>query len=804
MRALCLALFTALLLLGCRQNPTLVVPPSFERPGAVAFFCYDTTTRAVVPLSTCDGLEGVTTETLALTALVAQTARGEIASVDLRLDRVIDADVRVPGFTFVQVGEVPTGVVVPPNNPSVTYIASFGSRRIEYYPTSDFREDIDAEGSSGRGQVPLPDGPVDLVISEAEDALFVALPERGMVAAIPIEADLSLGTPELVAPTLVEPLPEPVAPAVVEYQKICPTSLEVRPPRVGADASLVVDPLAIAEPRRLFVDGDTLLVADESSAVIHRFQISGTTLTPLAPLMPGARIRELAITPIVPAAPGADVASEPARFLYAIDADEGSVLVMDYLEGSPSFGAVLPVHAGEGRWDRIRLAERARSLTVMTPGYPGLSECDPAMIPDDRLDDLTPGTLQGVFVAVGLANGLVEVVDVHDLDLACRGGRDCANPPQELDERVFIRRHAPRIGAFVTAASQVIGTPTFAFEGAPGRLEVDGTAGGGGPGLAPTPTCAPFLDPIFPSEAVEGSDDGLDPLICAVVEPWSARPERWDATWEGAIPGAVSGIAHAEIVEGRTEIAIEGHRLCARGVLGRDDVVGSMLTGEDPESLYGGDQVFITTDPLPDAMGNVDPDCQRFIADDDGLREEVGLPIVAAFQDRLVVEDPDGVLDCYRRMSGGATSALFGIEVRVDDAFAVVGAVSRFAHRVVANEEGACRVDREGQPWVADDPATHLNGRAFNDVPYSNPYVGFTITNAAGLRSETAILTFAVGSVPPALVVDVGLRGGGRLSTIVDAVRYSASDQRLYVIDSNSDSLVQFELDPFQREQTFE
>ena len=43
----------ALVLLGCRQDPTLVVPPSFERPGAVAFFCYDTETRAVISLDEC-------------------------------------------------------------------------------------------------------------------------------------------------------------------------------------------------------------------------------------------------------------------------------------------------------------------------------------------------------------------------------------------------------------------------------------------------------------------------------------------------------------------------------------------------------------------------------------------------------------------------------------------------------------------------------------------------------------------------------------------------------------------------------
>lgn len=789
-----------LVLAGCRQNPTLVVPPSFERPGAVAFFCYDTETRAVVPLTECNGLEGVTTETKALTALVAQTARGEIASVDLRLDRVIDADIRVPGFTFVQVGEVPSGVVVPPNNPSVTYVASFGSRRIEYYPTSTFREDIDAVGSSGRGEVQLPDGPIDLVLSPDEDALYAALPEMGMIAMLPIQPDLSLGEPTLFPLELPDPVPAPVAPGeVVEHQKVCPTTLEVRPPEVGADHSVELDPLVLPEPRRLFVDGDTLLVTDQNKPVIHRFQISGTTLTALDPLLPGARVRELAITPIVPATPTGDAASEPSRYLYAIDSDEGSVLVMDYLDASPTFGAVLPVHTGEGRWDRIRLAERARSLDVMTPGYPGVSLCALSGITEERTENVRPDTLQGVFLAVGLANGLVEVVDVYDLDLTCRGGNmDCSSPVNELDERVFIRRHAPRIGSFVTTASSVIGTPTFAFEGAPGRLEIDGTAGGGGPGLAPMDSCPAFLDPIYPSDAVEGSADGLDPLICAVVEPWSARSERWDTTWEGAIPGAVSGIAH---VEGTT-IHIEGHRLCARGVLGRNDIVASMLTGEDPEAIYGGDQLFITTDPSSAAVdGN--PDCAAFVANEDGLRDEVGLVILEAHQDRLVVE-PSAVLNCYRDSPDAGTSVLFGIEVRVNDAFSVIGARSSFVHRVIADEAGACRVDREGQPWVAEDPSTHLNARAFNEVPYTNPYVGFTINNAAGLANETAIFTFSIGAVPPALVVDVGLRGRGRLSTIVDGVRYSETDERLYVIDSNADSFVQFELDPFQREQTFE
>ena len=48
-----------LLLAACGQDPTVVQPAVFERPGATAFLCYDHLANELVPLSTCDGLEGL-------------------------------------------------------------------------------------------------------------------------------------------------------------------------------------------------------------------------------------------------------------------------------------------------------------------------------------------------------------------------------------------------------------------------------------------------------------------------------------------------------------------------------------------------------------------------------------------------------------------------------------------------------------------------------------------------------------------------------------------------------------------------
>ncbi|MCA9506574.1 MAG: hypothetical protein KC616_26040, partial [Myxococcales bacterium] len=124
----------------------------------MAFFCFDSAARALRPLADCNGRD--TGDPVGLTGLVTQTARGEVATVDLRVNVVLDADVRVPGYTFVRVGEVPTALVVPPDDPSVTYIADFGSRRVEWVPTDRFRPELVSTATVTAGFVSLPDGPV--------------------------------------------------------------------------------------------------------------------------------------------------------------------------------------------------------------------------------------------------------------------------------------------------------------------------------------------------------------------------------------------------------------------------------------------------------------------------------------------------------------------------------------------------------------------------------------------------------------------------------------------------------------------
>ena len=137
------ALAALWLLAGCEVAPIEVISRSFDRPSHVAFVCFDSVTSAAVSLDSCeDGAEG-----FALHALVTQSHRGEVAAVDLDENRVLDSDVRVPGYTFVRVGEVPGAIVVAAREPSFAYVANLGSRDVRAVPTAQFRPDAPAPAS---------------------------------------------------------------------------------------------------------------------------------------------------------------------------------------------------------------------------------------------------------------------------------------------------------------------------------------------------------------------------------------------------------------------------------------------------------------------------------------------------------------------------------------------------------------------------------------------------------------------------------------------------------------------------------
>ncbi|HJL06264.1 MAG TPA: hypothetical protein RMH85_20375 [Polyangiaceae bacterium LLY-WYZ-15_(1-7)] len=807
-----------LLLAACGQDPTVVQPAVFERPGATAFLCYDHLANELVPLSTCDGLEGLDDEPYTLIALVAQTARGELAAVDLREDLVLDADERVPGFTFVRVGEGPSAVVVPEERPGVTYVATFGSRRVEYYATSRFLPRVVDRAIPNDGFVTLPEGPADLVLSPDGSTLIATLPRAGQLALIPVNADGTLPDDpsavtllDLTAPADLEPLAQPELTTV--YEKTCV------PDDVRADSLLPqpVDREAVSlgeapTPSELVLDDTTLWVADSALPVIHRFDISdGAAPAELDAFLPGVPTDDIVLTPEVPELLEPAEFTGTARYLYALDATDGTVLAMDALEGSPTFGTVLPVHHGFGESDRLRLAGApVRDLEILTPGFPG-DPCTEA----DRVssESFGPDNLRGVFLAAGDTEGLVAIVDVHDLDALCRGGfvpesgAPCGDDQlNERDDVVLMRRHEVRTADFISEQEfvRVAGTPRFSVDNNPGRLEGDGLpAIGSGPGLdgllyEGEPGCGPEYFP-----ALTRSGDGA-PLICAAFRPWDARAQRWTATFEGAIPGT-SRLGRLErdgsgapVVQpdGSLQVLATGGDLCRVGVLGSEN---TQLGAEGPERAYGGDKIVVTSEP-PESVREQSR-CEAFFENDLDEREFIEFPIRLAERDAVTLDvsaSSEALADlaaCY--------PSLFTFEVRTRQAFTVLGAFSGFFHRVVAQADGVCVPDPE-QPYDPLDASTHLLGRAFNETVYTNPLVSFSITRADIPDGSESVLEFTISDPPPRQFADVGSRGRGRVGTIIERLLYSATDERLYVVDSNSSGFSQYDLFPLSRRRTFD
>ncbi|MCA9530039.1 MAG: hypothetical protein KC543_07875 [Myxococcales bacterium] len=820
---------------GCNSNATLVQPPSFNRPGQMVLTCYDTVAKHVVPADRCDGVEGKSSETVVLTAVVTQTARGELGAVDLRDDVPLDSDPVVPGFTFRRVGESPTGLAIDPAHPEVVFVASFGARGVQALSTSEL-----IPGSKGvslpSAFVPLSDAPTDLVLSPDGSTLYAGLADTPALAAIPVEREqtgdtltaVRFGTPRIIP--LGDDVPAPVAPApddpVSDYSRTCTRS----PVPVESVATTTPRPPEATGPARagrLTIDTASspavLLVPDEGLPVVHRFALDAAgDATELDPITVSVPTRAVAVTPPVPSEVGAPAGTE--RYLYAIDATDRSVLAVDYDASSPTFGAVLPVNVGDDPSDRIRIDARAVSLAVVTPDKP--DENAPALHPGAYCDPADPQQakaasgvrLRGVFLAVGLQNGQLAIVDVHDLDAPCRGGAGCEDPAVQLDREVRIRRNRVRVASFSNELVHVASVPGFRFAGAVGRLDESGVpTSGDGPGLMPV-GCALADAASCPSGERVGCPDGMvqafpvldldeplaakAPLICALDDVWGARRQRWSAMWQGALPDTQGGAGRFTDGAG---FSVRDAGLCGEGVVGADDVVASALPADDPVAGYGGDElVLVGNVPARRRDARAFPECQRFVIPDndpDGLRDvPIGFTIKAAFDDALELGDAIDGGDYTLGDVRGCFPDLVAYEIRAHDAYTVVGSASGFSHRVAADPlTGACRVDTTRPREDA--------GRAFGGRPFDNGVVAFTIgeyddpdsgptpTLPAGVEAQ---LAFDLTGLPQRLVT--GTQAGGVLSSIgvlPQRLVYSPYDQDLYVVDIQAEWVRRIELNPF-------
>ncbi len=813
-----LALTPGLIVLpACGNNQTVTPPAAFDRPEDVAFYCRDTRVGALVPLDDCAPFddEGQPPEGFALYGLVTQTTTGELAAVRITgesgVPGVIDTDVRVPGFTFAAVGEVPSAVVVDPDDPRRAYVTSRGSSELHSVDV----ETLETRARDGAAvtlfaDMPRSSRPSAMVL--AAGSLFVTLPERGSVAQVTLDAD---GRPlALTELTLAADVPDPVDLTTLaadeqpsEYLYTCPaglvqTSTEPISPRTPARRGDVPEPWSFA-----LDDADPaaprLLVADRALPLIHVIDVA--TFTELDPISVGVPVRELALTPPVPttvlgATP--DAANPFDRYLYAIDELDRSVLVVDYDEGNPSFGAVLQANA-VAPFDRLALAVGARDIEVVTPSYDpsALSACTDAA----GGTGASGGILHGVFLAVatsgGALDGGVRFFDIYDLDTPCRGVT-CGTAANLFadDQVVAIGRHRPRIRGTLETGVQV--DPEPAWDTTSGSVAVQPNGTTSAPNLAPVleeVTCEAPLGVVYPV-------DNEASRVCAVVDPWGATDQTWTVAYEGVLPFSSTtganlvspGDADRMVIETRSDA-------CSLGVLGSEDApAAGYLAG------YAGDRFVITADLPPTVlMGDEDlrDRCEELVARTAGGDiTPLELPILTAetrpadlresYVSRLTVGAPTNVsgatvqdvFECYPELVEG--------EVQATGVFVVTSSIRPgFQHPVARADSGACEVD-------AGLVAAGQLGRARFGETYASAQISFAL-GAAPANLVAPVLTFAVRSVPVPLAVDVSSIGGTSRASLLASLEYNRVDERLYVIDQAVQGLLRLRLTNLTVEQTF-
>jgi hypothetical protein len=896
---------------ACSDTTPPPQPAAFERPTRLAFVCVDknrlsTPEAALAPLSACNPPPplppGKTAEPLptayTLHAVITQSSRGEVGAVDVPALSAIDTRNDIPGPTFVPTGELPVALAIAPDHPRWTYVANAGSRDISVIRTASLLHVSAGEAYLHQEPVPirLPRAstavvPFDVAMSPDQDALFVTSAEAGLLLRYPIVRcdDGGDDCPNAgrldVANVSSIPLGESWGKLSSDafeqhdtpdepYRFACDNEEPLRPlpnspvELPAKDASVpTVQPAGMAVDAFCAKDGGCtrrLLIADRAQPIIHAVDLDALENgTPedaiLAPILSGAPTERVAVTPRVPVAVDD---STPTQYVYAIDARNGSVLVAqndrtinvsvnpgvraDRLDFGPAFADGAPV---------------AISLAMLTPAFDPLGSPDqwvsaydetPAM--DDALLCLDPdhqtrsvNRLRGVFLAVGLTDGSVRIVTVHDMELrACRDCDKTAVPsysPFSAGYDPFpVVRNRTRIALGISAAGTgeiptfvPVVAAQFEINSSVVGIKFDGTTNDTrAPGLDciactntqdvsfPPPGAFMPLDagtrmetsdatkpdggtesPMDAGAPAELKDSGVSEYtgcasfqegrVCSAHDPW-VDPLTWVAEYEGTVPGARGG--HGRFVDadeaGNKSGSLEFQGevdFCAAGVQG-DDVVAP------------GDQIEITS-PLPadEIRNRQSPElrelCDALVnaRDVDVDYDAIAFRIRRAYADHLVIEPqaipsrarrPNATWQNVRDCFGGME---LSFQVHARDSFVVKssGATS-FVHRIKKNgADGHCEID----PSL---PETS-NGRAYPGKRFDNGVIAFQ--PSAGDYDPRAVLRLTSSSSTPKLFFNAG----DVVSTILRGVmpvdvRYSAVDNRMYVLDVTTRGLMPVPLDP--------
>ncbi|AKT39889.1 hypothetical protein [Chondromyces crocatus] len=495
---------------GCAQRSVNVNVRSLERSGRASFVCLAAPGESpALPLTACSrrvaadlddfGVDEAGNTTLPhLYALVTQTTRGEIAVIDLTTNAnpVLDQDPRVPGANFLHVGAQPVDIVSTTGG-SATFVATaeIGREGIFVLPSTMIRPSAErpSQGLNSWPGCSLPSAPGEMLL-----AIDPAGPEgeRG-------SCDVPYGSPYLseegepVVPfqhgdlgpegmgrqKLVVTLPDMGGFVVIDAQRLldrtagsyaaCPVErwvplkAELPPPGDPPSPPPMVAcvnpepvtpstlPLGAPRPSGIALSGERLFLGDLEQPLIHTVDLR-TPCAPVErpPLLTSSLVepRRIVTTTRLGVSEAATV--DFRRYLYAVDADEGSLMIFDVSDGATQRTPLVRPHAEWNPFappDRIQFNAPVRDVLLASRDLPVVDpetgvalagmrcDSDPRLVvcrdASDAGCDLetlyrtsstfdtgaSPTKLRGTFALALLTNAQISVIDVDDLDAGCRG-----------------------------------------------------------------------------------------------------------------------------------------------------------------------------------------------------------------------------------------------------------------------------------------------------------------------------------------------------------------------------------------------
>ncbi len=813
-----------------------------------------------------------------LYALVTQTTRGEVAVIDTTAanNSVLDQDPGVPGANFLPIGAQPVDIVSTPGG-TATFVgvAEIGREGLFALPSTRIRPASangsgGAGGTSGSGPTVLPEisawpscrlpaapGQM-LLIPDPEvkaggndkaatrpccDAEYgaatcsagAATPAAGLNGDIDAEgkgrqklviAIPSMGGVAVVdAQGLLDAAPGEYAPCKVERWLPLNTDVPVLPPAPPPNGMACVNPkVEVADlpanpdsrPTGLAYAAGRLYASDLDTSLIHVIDLP-TPCEPVErrPLLPTSLDdpRRAVTTSHVAVAP--TPTPDLKRYLYAVDALDGSAMVFDVSDDQSS---QFPLQRPHPEWDpftstdRIRFGAPAADLLIVqrdipkvdpTTGVAALGvRCDPdpslvGCLPTSQSCDIAasyqtdtatyasgaaPKLLRGTFAFLALTSGRVAVIDIDDLDSACRGPAapsplyGCASAPapsakplntaKELSCNVVLP-NTPRMASYSSPNEGGLHQP--GIQGYPQLFDINGAP------IDEKDPAAARLRATIPVEAVgtvpvfalsvSGTPINLDPTTGAALGPGDRADihftadstlgtkstlmmnledpraqladQNWSVIYEGALPGFASSLATVDLggagLEGTPQDVLRdvNSRFCDGGVQSQNALVG-------PTAASLADYVHLQTE-LPDQADRYwdarklekTPACD--FNECGALFGSVDVPatgrdfrIVEAYQDHIEIEPRLNLTttkltkpEAWREVTKCCFPSLVSFDVHVSHQWEVVGDQSGFLHHVIADPTtGVCRDS-------CDPSLARKNGRAPR-VP-SLPYTSSTV-----------------------------------------------------------------------------